>query len=86
MHENVSSAAAVPGLRALTSIRGLQKEAQRALREVVHLLHPGDASRFGRVLLAAAAVQSVSHHLVSQLFLKPVLDHKDVCWTQEMSL
>eukprot|EP00066_Takifugu_rubripes_P005243 XP_003969163.1 PREDICTED: nuclear receptor subfamily 0 group B member 2-like [Takifugu rubripes] len=64
---------AVPGLRASTVIRGLQKEAQGALREVVHLLHPGDASRFSRVLLAASSVQSVSHQLVSQLLLKPVL-------------
>lgn len=72
VHENFLSVAAVPGLRAPAFIRGLQEEAQRALGEVVHLLHPGDASRLSRVLLAASSIQSVSHELVSQLFLKPV--------------
>lgn len=77
-HEDVSCVAAVPGLRALMLIRGLQREAQRALGEAGHLLHPGDASRLSRVLLAASSIQSVSRRLVSQLLLKPVIDHADV--------
>lgn len=66
----VSSVAAAPGLEALSSIRGLQAEAQTALWEVVHLLHPADVSRLSRVLLAVSSVQSISRRLVSQLFLQ----------------
>lgn len=45
---------------------------------MVHLLHPGDASRLSRVLLAAFSIQSVSRELVSQLFLEPVFKDTDL--------
>uniref|UniRef100_A0A3Q1BQ72 Nuclear receptor subfamily 0, group B, member 2b n=1 Tax=Amphiprion ocellaris TaxID=80972 RepID=A0A3Q1BQ72_AMPOC len=59
---------AVQGLSASSFIEGLQQEAERALQEVIHLLHPEDSSRFSRTLRAASAVQTVSHSLVTELF------------------
>uniref|UniRef100_A0A3Q1I1S8 NR LBD domain-containing protein n=1 Tax=Anabas testudineus TaxID=64144 RepID=A0A3Q1I1S8_ANATE len=69
---------AVQGLSALSFIEGLQQEAQRALHEVTHLRHPGDASRFSHILLAASSTQTVSHHLTTELFFKPVISNIDM--------
>ncbi|XP_073319301.1 nuclear receptor subfamily 0 group B member 2-like [Pagrus major] len=69
---------AVQGLSALLSIEGLQQEAQRALHEVIHLLHPEDTLRFSNVLQAASAVQTVSHSLVTELFFKPVIGNTNM--------
>ncbi|XP_071393227.1 nuclear receptor subfamily 0 group B member 2-like [Centroberyx affinis] len=68
----------VQGLSALLFIEGLQREAQRALQEVVLLLHPEDTARFSRILLAASAVQTISQHLVTELFFKPVIGDADL--------
>ncbi|XP_071763674.1 nuclear receptor subfamily 0 group B member 2-like [Centroberyx gerrardi] len=68
----------VQGLSALLFVEGLQREAQRALQEVVLLLHPEDTARFSRILLAASAVQTVSQHLVTELFFKPVIGDTDL--------
>ncbi|XP_035536719.1 nuclear receptor subfamily 0 group B member 2 [Morone saxatilis] len=69
---------AVEGLSALLFIEGLQQEAQRALQEVIHLLHPNDDVRFSQVLLAASAIQTVSHSLVTELFFKPVIGNTNM--------
>ncbi|XP_051246110.1 nuclear receptor subfamily 0, group B, member 2b [Dicentrarchus labrax] len=69
---------AVEGLSALLFIEGLQQEAQRALQEVIHLLHPKDDVRFSHVLLAASAIQTVSHSLVTELFFKPVIGNTNM--------
>ncbi|XP_044027109.1 nuclear receptor subfamily 0, group B, member 2b isoform X2 [Siniperca chuatsi] len=69
---------AVQGLSALLFIDGLQQEAQRALQEVIHLLHPEDTVRFSRVLLAASTIQTVSHSLVTELFFKPVIGNTNM--------
>ncbi|XP_040908558.1 nuclear receptor subfamily 0, group B, member 2b [Toxotes jaculatrix] len=63
----------VQGLSAMLLIEGLQQEAQRALHEVICLLHPEDASRFGHILLAASAIQNINHSLVTELFFKPII-------------
>ncbi|XP_060948728.1 nuclear receptor subfamily 0 group B member 2-like [Limanda limanda] len=69
---------AVRGLSAMLLIEGLQQEAQRALQEVIHLLHPEDASRFRHVSLAASTTQNVSHSLVTELFFKPVIGNTNM--------
>ncbi|KAM9340296.1 nuclear receptor subfamily 0 group B member 2-like [Symphorus nematophorus] len=69
---------AAEGLSALLFIEGLQQEAQRALQEVIHLLHPEDTVRFSRMLLAASAIQSISHSLVTELFFKPVIGNTNM--------
>lgn len=69
---------AIQGLSASLFVEGLQQEAQRALQEVIHLLHPNDAPRFGHVLRAAATVQTVSHGLVTELFFKPVIGNTNM--------
>lgn len=74
----VWSVTAVRGLSALLFIEGLQQEAHRALQEVIHLLHPEDTVRFGQVLLAASAIQTVSHSLVTELFFKPVIGNTNM--------
>lgn len=69
---------AVEGLSALLFIESLQREAQQALQEVVHLLHPEDTARFSHILLAASAIQTVSHSLVTELFFKPVIGNTNM--------
>uniref|UniRef100_A0A3P8S2R6 Nuclear receptor subfamily 0 group B member 2 n=1 Tax=Amphiprion percula TaxID=161767 RepID=A0A3P8S2R6_AMPPE len=69
---------AVQGLSASSFIEGLQQEAERALQEVIHLLHPEDSSRFSRTLRAASAIQTVSHSLVTELFFKPVIGNTNM--------
>ncbi|XP_034748770.1 nuclear receptor subfamily 0 group B member 2-like [Etheostoma cragini] len=69
---------AVHGLSALLSVEGLQQEAQRALREAVHLLHPEDHTRLSHVLLAASSVQTISHNMVTELFFKPVIGNSNM--------
>lgn len=72
------SVPAVQGLSASLFIVGLQQEAQRALHEVIHLLHPEDNLRFSNVLQATSAVQTVSHSLVTELFFKPVIGNTNM--------
>ncbi|KAK2830061.1 hypothetical protein Q5P01_017992 [Channa striata] len=69
---------AIQGLGTLLFIKGLQEEAQGALREVTHLLHPEDPSRFSHILLAESIIQTVSHSLVTELFFKPVIGNIDM--------
>nr|XP_019946025.1 PREDICTED: nuclear receptor subfamily 0 group B member 2-like [Paralichthys olivaceus] len=69
---------AVQGLNAMLLIEGLQQEAQRALQEVIHLLHPEDANRFRNVLRAASATQNVSHSLITELFFKPIIGNTNM--------
>lgn len=69
--------AAVQVLSALSLIE-VQQEAQRALQEVTHLLHPGDTSRCSHILLAASTIQTVSHSLATELFFKPVIGNIDM--------
>ncbi|XP_071356426.1 nuclear receptor subfamily 0, group B, member 2b [Trachinotus anak] len=68
----------VQGLSAVLFIEGLQQEAQEALRQAVHLLHPEDASRFRHILLAASAILNISHSLVTKLFFKPVIGNANM--------
>ncbi|KAF3707746.1 Nuclear receptor subfamily 0 group B member 2 [Channa argus] len=69
---------AIQGLSTLLFIKGLQQEAQRALQEVTHLLHPEDPSRFSHLLVVANTIQTVSHSLVTELFFKPVIGNMDM--------
>lgn len=68
----------VQGLSAILFIEGLQQEAQRALQEFIHFLHQEDTSRFQHILLAASAIQNVSHSLVTELFFKPVIGNTNM--------
>ncbi|MBN3310913.1 NR0B2 protein, partial [Amia calva] len=68
----------VPGLRASLFIESLQQEAQRALREVLLPLHPGDRGRFARILLAASALKTITAGLVTELFFRTVIGQADL--------
>ncbi|KAK2815365.1 hypothetical protein Q7C36_023631 [Tachysurus vachellii] len=63
----------VPGLQVAPLVNGLQREAQRALREVLFLLHSGDGGSFGRVLLAVSSLQRVTPELITELFFRPII-------------
>lgn len=67
------SVAAVRGLDASSSVEGLQREARHALQEIIRLLRVDVSARFADVLRAAAAVQTLSHSPVAELFFQPVL-------------
>lgn len=69
---------AVQGLSASLFVDSLQQEAQRALQEVIYLLHPEDTARFSLVLRAASTVQTVGHSLVTGLFFKPVIGNTNM--------
>ncbi|XP_028256271.1 nuclear receptor subfamily 0 group B member 2-like [Parambassis ranga] len=69
---------AIPGLSARVFIEGLQQEAQRALRDIVHLLYPEDSHRFSRILLTALSVQTINHGLVTEFFFKPVISNRNM--------
>lgn len=68
----------VPDLKAALFVEGLQQEAQHALSEVVHLLHPGDQERFARILLTASTLQSITPSLITELFFRPVIGQADL--------
>ncbi|KAM4567812.1 nuclear receptor subfamily 0 group B member 2a [Fundulus diaphanus] len=63
----------VPELQAGLFVEGLQQEAQHALSEVVHLLHPGHPERFARILLTASMLQGITPSLITELFFRPVI-------------
>ncbi|XP_078423374.1 nuclear receptor subfamily 0 group B member 2-like [Cetorhinus maximus] len=63
----------LPGLRAPAYIESLQREAQRALHEVLVPLPPRDSSRFARVLLTVSALKTISTGLIIELFFRPVI-------------
>ncbi|XP_056153931.1 nuclear receptor subfamily 0 group B member 2-like [Lampris incognitus] len=63
----------VEGLTASFFVEGLHREAQRALQEVIQLLHPKDTGRLGCILSAASSIQTVSQNLVLELFFRPVV-------------
>ncbi|XP_066541900.1 nuclear receptor subfamily 0 group B member 2a [Hoplias malabaricus] len=63
----------VPGLRAALFVEGLQQEAQLALQEVLHLLHPEDQGRFARLLLAASSLKTITPALITELFFRPII-------------
>ncbi|KFV59830.1 Nuclear receptor subfamily 0 group B member 2, partial [Gavia stellata] len=68
----------VPGLRASLYIESLQREAQRALQEVLQPLHPEDQGRFARILLIASTLKSISPALITDLFFRPVIGNTDI--------
>uniref|UniRef100_A0A7M4E5R5 Nuclear receptor subfamily 0 group B member 2 n=1 Tax=Crocodylus porosus TaxID=8502 RepID=A0A7M4E5R5_CROPO len=68
----------VPGLRASLYIESLQREAQRALQEVVGSLHPEDQGRFARILLMASTLKSISPALITDLFFRPIIGNTDI--------
>ncbi|XP_062842164.1 nuclear receptor subfamily 0 group B member 2a [Trichomycterus rosablanca] len=61
----------VPGLQVAPFVDALQREAQRALKEVLFLLH--DDGSFGRVLLATSSLRSVTPELITELFFRPII-------------
>ncbi|XP_050788036.1 nuclear receptor subfamily 0 group B member 2 [Gopherus flavomarginatus] len=68
----------VPGLRASLYIESLQREAQRALREVLVPLHPEDQGRFARILLIASTLRSIPPALITDLFFRPIIGNADI--------
>ncbi|XP_053124806.1 nuclear receptor subfamily 0 group B member 2 [Hemicordylus capensis] len=68
----------VPGLKASPYIEGLQREAQRALQEVMALLHLKDQGRFARVLLISSSLRSIPPALITDLFFHPVIGNADI--------
>ncbi|XP_061772104.1 nuclear receptor subfamily 0 group B member 2a [Nerophis ophidion] len=63
----------IPDLKASLFVEGLQQEAQRALSEVVQLLHPEHQERFARILLTASMLQSITPSLITELLFRPVI-------------
>lgn len=68
----------VPGLRASLYIESLQREAQRALQEVLRPLHPEDQGRFARILLIASTLKSIPPALITDLFFRPIIGNADI--------
>ncbi|NXS51255.1 NR0B2 protein, partial [Brachypteracias leptosomus] len=68
----------VPGLRVSPYISSLQREAQRALQEVLQPLHPGDRGRFARILLITSTLKSIPPALITNLFFRPVIGDTDI--------
>ncbi|KAF7242414.1 Nuclear receptor subfamily 0 group B member 2 [Varanus komodoensis] len=68
----------VPGLKASAYIESLQREAQRALQEVLMLLHLEDQGRFAHVLLISSSLKSIPPALISDLFFQPVIGNTDI--------
>ncbi|NWH41684.1 NR0B2 protein, partial [Chloropsis hardwickii] len=60
----------IPGLRAALYIESLQREAQRALRE---LLQPEEQARFSRILRVSSSLSSIPAALVTALFFRPLI-------------
>lgn len=69
------SLADIPGLRAPQYIESLQREAQGALRE---LLHPEGQGRFSRILRVTSSLRSIPAALVTDLFFRPVIGDADM--------
>ncbi|XP_048356080.1 nuclear receptor subfamily 0 group B member 2 [Sphaerodactylus townsendi] len=67
-----------PGLKASAYIESLQREAQRALQEVLVVFHPEDKGRFARVLLIASTLKSIPPSLITDLFFQPVIGNTDI--------
>ncbi|XP_036418489.1 nuclear receptor subfamily 0, group B, member 2b [Colossoma macropomum] len=59
-------------------IEGLQQEAQWALQELVHTLHPDDPGRFSLILLTASALHTVAQSFITELFFRPVIGRTDL--------
>ncbi|XP_074832640.1 nuclear receptor subfamily 0 group B member 2 [Carettochelys insculpta] len=68
----------VPGLRASLYIESLQREAQRALQEVLVPLHPEDQGRFARILLIASTLRAIPPALITDLFFRPIIGSADI--------
>nr|XP_033812328.1 nuclear receptor subfamily 0 group B member 2 [Geotrypetes seraphini] len=68
----------VRGLRASLYIESLQQEAQKALRELLMPLHPGDPGRFARILLTASTLKTILPALISDLFFRSVIGNADI--------
>ncbi|NWW79680.1 NR0B2 protein, partial [Climacteris rufus] len=68
----------IPGLRAPLCIESLQREAQRALQELLQPLHPGDQGRFSRIFRVCSSLRSVPAALITDLFFRPVIGDADM--------
>lgn len=68
----------VPGLTASLHIESLQREAERALQEVVRILHPEDQDRFALILLITSTLKSIPPALITDLFFRPVIGSADI--------
>ncbi|KAJ7304285.1 hypothetical protein JRQ81_011827 [Phrynocephalus forsythii] len=68
----------VPGLKASPYIESLQREAQRALQDVLVLLHLEDQGRFARILLISSSLKSIPPALITHLFFQPIIGDTDM--------
>lgn len=68
----------VPGLTASLYIESLQREAERALQEVVRILHPKDQDRFALILLITSTLKSIPPALITDLFFRPIIGNADI--------
>ncbi|NXX81425.1 NR0B2 protein, partial [Urocolius indicus] len=65
----------VPGLRTSLYIHSLQREAQRALQEI---LQPEGRGRFARILLITSTLNSIPPTLVTELFFRPLIGNANI--------
>uniref|UniRef100_A0A8D0HTK8 Nuclear receptor subfamily 0 group B member 2 n=1 Tax=Sphenodon punctatus TaxID=8508 RepID=A0A8D0HTK8_SPHPU len=68
----------VPGLHAALYIESLQREAQRALQELLVLLYSEDQGRFARILLISSTLKSIPPALITDLFFRPVIGNAEM--------
>ncbi|NWI57320.1 NR0B2 protein, partial [Calyptomena viridis] len=68
----------IPGLRASLYIQSLQREAQRALQELLQPLHPEDQGRFSHILLITSTLKSIPPALITDLFFRPIIGDTDI--------
>ncbi|NXA06316.1 NR0B2 protein, partial [Sapayoa aenigma] len=68
----------IPGLKTSVYIQSLQREAQRALQELLKPLHPEDQGRFSHILLITSTLKSIPPSLITDLFFRPIIGSADI--------
>ncbi|XP_072530743.1 nuclear receptor subfamily 0, group B, member 2b [Salminus brasiliensis] len=59
-------------------IKGLQKEAQQALHELIHTRHPNFPGRFAHIFFIASALHTVAQSFITELFFRPIIGQTDI--------
>ncbi|KAM9033627.1 nuclear receptor subfamily 0 group B member 2 [Sarcophilus harrisii] len=67
-----------PGLQSASHVESLHREAEQVLQEALALHHPVDHGCFGRILLVASTLKSISPALLSSLFFHPMFGDADI--------
>eukprot|EP00062_Callorhinchus_milii_P000917 gi/632936183/ref/XP_007892781.1/ PREDICTED: nuclear receptor subfamily 0 group B member 2-like [Callorhinchus milii] len=63
----------VSGLGSPQYILCLQQEAELALTDYIHSLHPQDKTRFSQILFALTSLKTINAHIITELFFRPLI-------------